>query len=69
MMEERMNDRRIAAFDRDRADALRRIWFVGDVHGEFRYLAQTLLQAQLRPSWIVFVRVPVRAMQILAVAA
>lgn len=50
-----MNDNRIAAFDRDRADALRRIWFVDDVHGEFRYLAQTLLRAQLRPRWIVFV--------------
>lgn len=44
-----------AKFDRDRSDALRRIWFVGDVHGEFRYLAQTLLQAQPRPQWIVFV--------------
>lgn len=50
-----MNDIRIAAFDRDRADALRRIWFVGDVHGEFRYLAQTLLQTEMRPRWIAFV--------------
>lgn len=50
-----MSDLHISEFDRDWADALRRIWFVGDVHGEFKYLAQTLLQAQLRPRWIVFV--------------
>jgi predicted MPP superfamily phosphohydrolase len=49
-----MTTTRITEFDHDRSDVLRRIWFVGDVHGEFRYLAQTLLQAQLRPQWIVF---------------
>lgn len=55
MLEQDIADLRITAFDRGRADALRRIWFVGDVHGKFRYLAQTLLQAQLKPRWIVFV--------------
>lgn len=49
-----MTTTRIDEFDHDRSDVLRRIWFVGDVHGEFRYLAQALLQAQLRPQWIVF---------------
>ncbi len=45
----------IAEFDQDHSDVLRRIWFLGDVHADFRYLAQTLLQAQLRPRWLVFV--------------
>ena len=55
LLKQDMDELRITEFDRDRADALRRIWFVGDVHGEFKYLAQTLLQAQVRPRWIVFV--------------
>lgn len=46
---------RITQFDQERCDKLRRIWFVSDVHGEFRYLAQALLKAPLRPYWIVFV--------------
>lgn len=50
-----MVEARITQFDQERCDELRHIWFVGDVHGEFRYLAQKLLQAQLRPQWIVFV--------------
>lgn len=50
-----MNDIHDSKFDRYRADALRRIWFVGDVHAEFKYLTQTFLQAQLRPQWVVFV--------------
>lgn len=49
-----MIEKRIADFDQERADALRRIWFVGDVHGEFKYLARTLLESELRPRWIVF---------------
>ena len=55
LLKQDMDELRITEFDRDRADELRRIWFVGDVHGEFKYLAQTLLQAQVRPRWIVFV--------------
>ncbi|WP_460489269.1 metallophosphoesterase family protein [Curvibacter fontanus] len=50
-----MMNTRIADFDQNRSETLRRMWFVGDVHGEFRHLAQSLLQAQLRPYWIVFV--------------
>lgn len=50
-----MTATRNAEFDQDRSDVLRRLWFVGDVHGEFRYLAQAMLQAELRPQWIVFV--------------
>jgi len=48
-------EQRIAEFDQQHAEALRRIWFVGDVHGEFKYLARSLESAQLQPSWIVFV--------------
>lgn len=47
----------IEEFDREKADALRRIWFVGDVHGMFRPLAETLLGIERpkdRPRWIVF---------------
>lgn len=45
---------RISHFDQERAEALRRIWFVGDVHGEFSHLARTLQAAKERPRWIVF---------------
>lgn len=45
---------RIKEFDAERSEALRRIWFVGDVHGEFKYLARALQAADLRPRWIVF---------------
>lgn len=50
-----MIEARLQTFDQERADALRRIWFVGDVHGEFKHLAQALLAAELRPAWVVFV--------------
>lgn len=49
-----MIEERIAKFDQERAQALRRIWFVGDVHGYFRHLARTLEQAAQRPAWVVF---------------
>lgn len=29
---------KVGEFDQHYAEALRRLWFVGDVHGEFRYL-------------------------------
>jgi hypothetical protein len=45
---------RISHFDQERAETLRRIWFVGDVHGEFNHLARTLQAAKERPRWIVF---------------
>ncbi|MBK9236737.1 MAG: metallophosphoesterase [Rhodoferax sp.] len=41
-------------FDLEHRQALRRIWFLGDVHGEFRHIAQTLLSASERPRWLVF---------------
>ena len=46
--------RDMAAFDRDHAQALRRIWFLGDVHGEFGHIAQALLDAPKKPTWLVF---------------
>lgn len=49
-----MIETRLQAFDQERADALRRIWFVGDVHGYFIHLARTLEKAAQRPAWIVF---------------
>ena len=41
-------------FDLEHRQALRRIWFLGDVHGEFRHIAQALLSASERPRWLVF---------------
>ena len=46
--------RDMQTFDIEKADALRRIWFLGDVHNEFKYVAQALLDATERPRWIVF---------------
>lgn len=48
-------EQRVTEFDQEKADALRRIWFVGDVHGEFKYVARSLVAANVQPSWIVFV--------------
>lgn len=47
-------EQKITEFDRHRAEALRRIWFVGDVHGEFKYLTRSLASAHPQPSWVVF---------------
>lgn len=46
----------IEEFDREKAEALRRIWFVGDVHAMFRPLAETMMKVEpkARPGWIVF---------------
>lgn len=44
----------MVAFDQEHADALRGLWFLGDVHGEFKYLAESLLAAEKKPSWIIF---------------
>lgn len=48
-------EQRLTEFDQEKAEALRRIWFVGDVHGEFKYVARSLMTAAVQPSWIVFV--------------
>jgi predicted phosphodiesterase len=44
----------MAEFDRENAQALRGLWFLGDVHGDFKFLAQALLDAPEKPRWIVF---------------
>jgi calcineurin-like phosphoesterase family protein len=44
----------IEAFDSRHGPALRRIWFLGDVHGEFKYLARSLEAALEAPRWLVF---------------
>jgi predicted phosphodiesterase len=46
--------RDIPAFDAEKADALRRIWFLGDVHAEFKHVARALLNAVEKPRWLVF---------------
>ena len=33
---------------------LRHLWFLGDVHGEFKHIARALLDAPEKPSWLVF---------------
>lgn len=42
------------AFDRTHQEALRRIWFLGDVHGRFDRILCALKQEPNRPSWLVF---------------
>ncbi|APW48614.1 metallophosphoesterase family protein, partial [Rhodoferax antarcticus] len=44
----------IDQFDQEHADALRGIWFLGDVHGAFKHIAQALLAAKEKPRWLVF---------------
>lgn len=44
-------------FDRTHEAALRRLWFLGDVHGEFRHLGTALHRASaegMLPSWLIF---------------
>ncbi len=41
-------------FDKEHADALRRIWFLGDVHGQFRHIVRCLAAAPVPPRWLVF---------------
>jgi len=49
-----MTLRDMTEFDRTHAAALKGIWFLGDVHGHFKHIAQTLLRVQARPRWLVF---------------
>ena len=44
----------IEAFDRDHEEALRGLWFLGDVHAEFRHIPRALSDAQVLPSHIIF---------------
>lgn len=41
-------------FDKNNAEALRGLWFLGDVHGEFKWVARALEAAKKAPDWIVF---------------
>jgi Icc-related predicted phosphoesterase len=44
-------------FDHQHAAALKGLWFLGDVHGEFRHIAQALQDAATTataPNWLVF---------------
>lgn len=47
--------RDVEMFDKQHAEALKRIWFLGDVHGQFQHIAQALLSAEVAPRWLVFV--------------
>lgn len=40
--------------DKEQADALRRIWFVGDIHGNVSHLVRTIQAEYVHPAWIVF---------------
>jgi predicted phosphodiesterase len=44
----------IEQFDNDNAEALRGLWFIGDVHGEFKWVARALESAKQAPDWLVF---------------
>lgn len=46
--------RDMAAFDQQHVASLKAIWFLGDVHGEFKHIARALLDAPEKPRWIVF---------------
>jgi predicted phosphodiesterase len=44
-------------FDREHQEALRRLWFLGDVHGEFRHIGRALGNAKALgrlPGWLIF---------------
>lgn len=47
--------RDMESFDREHEAALRRLWFLGDVHGHFQHVARALLDAREKPRWLVFV--------------
>lgn len=57
-----MMQRNMQAFDSEHATALRRLWFLGDVHGHFEHIGRALQAASKRagaapnclPSWLVF---------------
>lgn len=49
-----MTARDMAQFDSDHEQALRGIWFLGDVHGSFKHIARALLRAAEQPRWLVF---------------
>lgn len=48
--------RDIVAFDKTHRDTLLRIWFLGDVHGDFRHIGLALQRQrpEVTPRWLVF---------------
>lgn len=51
------NQAAMQAFDREHEQALRRLWFLGDVHGEFRHIGSALEVAESSdsmPAWLIF---------------
>lgn len=49
--------RDMQAFDQKQAATLRKLWFLGDVHGEFRHIGRALVKADKAdqlPSWLIF---------------
>lgn len=40
-------------FDRKNAGRLRSLWFLGDVHGEFKHIAEAVLAEEVKPKWLV----------------
>jgi hypothetical protein len=50
--------RDMVEFDTENQNKLRRLWFIGDVHGDFKPLAETLLKHHRdgldMPTWVIF---------------
>lgn len=46
--------RDIDAFDSEHEDTLKRIWFLGDVHGSFDHIGKSLALGLPQPQWLVF---------------
>jgi predicted phosphodiesterase len=46
--------RDIEGFDREHGHVLKRIWLLGDVHGQFEHIARVLDAASEAPRWLVF---------------
>lgn len=49
--------RDMLAFDQEHADRLRKLWFLGDVHGEFSHIGRAVADAKKAgqlPSWLIF---------------
>lgn len=49
-----MTIERIEDFDNQHRQALQRIWFLGDVHGQFRHIVRCLATAPVQPRWLLF---------------
>lgn len=41
-------------FDTQNAEALKRIWFLGDVHGNFKHIEEALKYSNPQPRWLIF---------------